>query len=302
METNQDLNYRAFTGKAEYDKAINSLKGILHGIRLDDEINFKELQELDRWAEIHSELVHQNPFYEFIQTIRTSIRDEEIPVREAIEDLYWLTQKYDKENVFYDTVSSDLQILQGICHGILADGIIKDKEVTELQKWLDNNLHLSSYYPYDELRTVLSKILADGIVDEEEKILLKAYFNQFVQLTDKELTTKIKDEVKATKISGLCALDPEISFENNLFCITGKLQRETRKVLSEKIVELGGTFKNGITKSTNYLVVGDNGNPAWAFACYGRKVEEALKMRRDGANITIVHELDLWDYIDEMNS
>ena len=31
-----------------------------------------------------------------------------------------------------------------------------------------------------------------------------------------------------------------------------------------------------MTKKTDYLIVGDNGNQAWAFACYGRKVEKAL--------------------------
>jgi hypothetical protein len=30
----------------------------------------------------------------------------------------------------------------------------------------------------------------------------------------------------------------------------------------------------------------------WAFACFGRKIEEAYSMRRDGHHVLIVHEVD----------
>jgi hypothetical protein len=37
------------------------------------------------------------------------------------------------------------------------------------------------------------------------------------------------------------------------------------------------------------------GNEFWAFACYGRKVEQAYTQRRKGHHIVIVHERDFWD-------
>ncbi|GMA55471.1 hypothetical protein GCM10025857_68280 [Alicyclobacillus contaminans] len=50
-----------------------------------------------------------------------------------------------------------------------------------------------------------------------------------------------------------------------------------------------------MTVDTDYLVVGDQGNPCWAFSCYGRKVEKAVKLRKQGRRILIIHEVDFWD-------
>ena len=67
-----------------------------------------------------------------------------IPRTETIEDLFWLCQKYENDNYYYNGVTTDLQTLQGICHGILADGIIDDKEIFALQEWLEQNTHLNT--------------------------------------------------------------------------------------------------------------------------------------------------------------
>jgi hypothetical protein len=58
---------------------------------------------------------------------------------------------------------------------------------------------------------------------------------------------------------------------------------------------------NSVSRKTNYLIVGDDGNPCWAFACYGRKVEKAINLRKQGTQIIIVHENDFWREIDGRN-
>jgi hypothetical protein len=58
-----------FTSKARADKAINSLKGILLGINLDEQVNKKEIDELKKWAENHRGLINRNPFKEFMTII-----------------------------------------------------------------------------------------------------------------------------------------------------------------------------------------------------------------------------------------
>ena len=52
-------------------------------------------------------------------------------------------------------------------------------------------------------------------------------------------------------------------------------------------------------RKTNYLIVGNAGNPCWAYACYGRKIEEAVALRKEGAQVTIVNETDFWDAVDD---
>lgn len=299
MNKIDEQSLKIYTAKAQADKAISSLKGILLGINLDEEINDKEINELKKWVVSNNELINRNPFNEFMSIIENTISNK-IPPKETIEDLYWLCQKYENDNVYYNTVTSDLQILQGLCHGILADGNINEKEVFDLNKWLEENEHLSTYYPYDELRSLILSIISDNKVDEEEKIILKAYFKQFVNLKDNKISEQIKDETSDIQISGLCTSDPNVTFENKTFCITGVLKRGNRENLQNDIIKLGGIPTESVNKKTDYLIIGDNGNPAWAFSCYGRKVEKALTLRKEGHTIMLIHEFDFADIVDDL--
>jgi len=288
-----------FTSKARADKAINSLKGILLGINLDKQVNEKEINELKEWAENHRSLINRNPFKEFMTIIDETVSNN-IPATETIEDLFWLCQKYENDNYYYNAVTTDLQTLQGICHGILADGIINEKEVRDLEKWLEQNTHLSTYYPYDEIRSLMLSIVSDGIIEEEEILILKAYLNQFVNIENKEIEKQIDQETADINISGHCTSDPNIEFDGKTFCVTGVLKSGNRSELENLISDLGGIPTKTVTKKTDYLIVGDNGNPAWAFACYGRKVEKALEMRKSGHQICLVHEFDFMDAVEDL--
>ncbi|MCX7550488.1 BRCT domain-containing protein [Xanthomarina sp. F2636L] len=288
-----------FTSKARADKAINSLKGILLGINLDEQVNEKEINELKKWAENHRSLINRNPFKEFMTIINETVSNN-IPATETIEDLFWLCQKYENDNYYYNAVTTDLQTLQGICHGILADGIINEKEVRDLEKWLEQNTHLSTYYPYDEIRSLMLSIVSDGIIEEEEILILKAYLNQFVNIENKEIAKQIDQDTADINISGHCTSDPNIDFDGKTFCVTGVLKSGNRSELEKLISDLGGIPTRTVTKKTDYLIVGDNGNPAWAFACYGRKVEKALEMRKSGHQICLVHEFDFMDAVEDL--
>jgi len=299
MKDIDTLTLNVYTSKSRADKAISSLKGLLLGINLDGDVNEAEINELKLWAADHKELIDRNPFKEFMNVIHNTASNS-IPPKETIEDLYWLCQKYENDNYYYDAVTSDLQILQGICHGILADGVINDKEIYDLQAWLDENEHLNTYYPYDEIRSLLLSVLSDKKIDEEEKIVLMAYFSQFAAIQDNEIRQKIKDTTIDVNISGHCTSEPNVSFEGKTFCITGILKRGNRENLHRDILKLGGIPTDNITKKTDYLIVGDSGNPAWAFSCYGRKVEKAINLRKDGHTITLIHEFDFSDIIDDL--
>lgn len=287
------------TIKQRADKAISSLKGILLGIKSDGTVNSNEIKELEAWVTNHYSLINKNPFKEFMILIRETISGD-IPSTEIIEDLFWLCQKYESDNYFFNGVTSDLQVLHGLCHGILADGIINEKEVFDLKNWLEDNSHLSTYYPYDEIRSLVSSIVADGIVDDEEKTILKAYINQFVDIQNQTIQKQINKETTNVHISGLCSSDPTVIFKDKTFCITGVLKRGSRTSLKADIQKLGGIPTERLTKKTDYLIVGDNGNPAWAFACYGRKVEQALNMRKEGHIISLIHEFDFSDIVDDL--
>jgi hypothetical protein len=293
METNDELTYRVYTTKSEADKAINSLKGILLGISFDGVITGDEIKELDNWCGIHYELINRNPFQEFMVTIKEALTQTDHR-EELISDLFWLCQKYEADSYYYNPATADLQTLQGICHGILADGLVEDKEVAALAEWLDNNGHLASYYPYDEIRSLVASVLADGVIDEVERKQLKAYFSEFVKLTDAGLAEKIKADIEGVMISGICSHDPILEFPGKYFCFTGVSVKAKRSDIEKQIRIMGGSFNGSVTKSTDYLIIGDGGNPCWAYACYGRKVESAIGLRKQGHKILLINENDFW--------
>lgn len=299
MSNYESLPFRQFTAKSEADKAINSLKGILLGINLDHEVNDLELKELDNWCKAHAVIIRKNPFKEFMMVIQEAIAEPDNRV-DLIQDLYWLSQKYENDNVYYNAATADLQTLQGICHGILADGIIKDEEVKMLDSWLEENEYLSTYYPYDEIRSLIISVLSDGKIDDEERERLKAFFKDFVKLSDTQLQQQIDDETAHIKIGGICTMYPDVSFDGTRFCFTGVLARAKRTELKKLITDMGGVFEDRVTHQTDYLIVGDGGNPCWAFACYGRKVEKAIGLRKEGYTLSVVHEFDFWDSVEDL--
>src|SRR6187431_3677078 len=88
-----------------------------------------------------------------------------------------------------------------------------------------------------------------------------------------------------SSIVGVCSVCPEILFEGASFCLTGKSHRYVRKDFESLILSLGGFVSGSVSKNINYLVIGSEGNPSWAYACYGRKVEMAVQLRKQGHKI-----------------
>jgi NAD-dependent DNA ligase len=138
--------------------------------------------------------------------------------------------------------------------------------------------------------------MQDKKIDVEEQKLLKEFFSEFIAIMDdRTITSPIINENQ--KIVGLCAVCPEIEFDASKFCFTGASTRYTRASLIAIVEKLGGEVTNGINKQVRYLVIGADGNPCWAYACYGRKVEKAVELRKQGVKIQIIHENDFHDAV-----
>lgn len=302
MGTNTDLNdYRKFTKPAELHKAINTLRGIVAGITTDRKVNDDEISELINWCMAHKHLVDRHPFSELIPLIE-SVCEDMIVTSDEANDIIWLCNNFISDSDYYDLITSSLQFLQGLIHGIMADGEITDAEIHSLKKWISTNSYLTGCYPFDEIESILLTILADGIVSDDERNILKAFFSNFIDLTTSyNLNKPDMDKLKHQySIGGICAVCQEIEFDGNVFCFTGESERARRNDIADIIVSHGGQFKPGVTNKTRYLIVGNKGNPCWAFSCYGRKIEDAVNRRKNGQKLTIVNEIDFWDILEDM--
>jgi NAD-dependent DNA ligase len=300
MKSYDSEHFRAFTKKSEFDKALHELNGILIGIAIDEKINQKEIQELQSWIKTYHKILNYYPYKEIYEVILNAIDDNIIDDEEK-QNLEWITNKYINSSVYYVVVTSDIQRLQGIFHGILSDNVITDEEIIKLDAWLEDNSHLIGHYPYDEVCSLITSILADHKITDEEKNHLKVFFSEFIledthSIIDFNEIQKLKQSIS---FAGVCTTNPQISFSNKQFCFTGKSNKSDRDEIIKTIKSLDGIYINSVSSKTNYLVYGDGGSPCWAYSCYGRKVEQAVNLRKNNHAIQIVYEADFWDAVED---
>jgi len=291
-------DFAKYCGPAIRDKAMNSLIGILEGINIDKNINPEELYEIKHWCQFYRKLSDKRPFDEVFEILDIALEDDVIS-NDELQDIIWCCKQNLGDGEYYDLITSGIQNIQGMLHGILADGEISNAEIYALRTWLWDHEEMKSTYPYDELCSIVSDIVKDGIITENERNTLKVFFSQFfdIRLSANVHSKEISQLKEQVKTSGICAMDPEIMICNKQFCFTGASSKTKRADIAKTIEANGGKYHDSVTLSTDYLIIGDEGNPYWAYSCYGRKIEKAMSMRKDGKRIIIAHENDFWDVI-----
>lgn len=290
--------YRQFTKPAELHKAINMLRGIVAGISSSGDVSQSEIEELANWCLLHTALKNRHPFSEIIPVIEKAISDNSIDDEER-QNILWLCNNFADNSSYYNIVTSSIQFLHGLIHGIMADSEISDSEIQSLTSWIDTNDYLQGTYPFDELNSLLHAILEDGEISEDERNTLLAFCSNIVDFRDSvNLNAPDFEELrKKYSVAGVCAYCPDISFDGKLFCFTGESYRATRAEMKAEVEALGGAMRPSVTTKTDYLIVGNAGNPCWAYACYGRKIEDAMNIRKDGGKVQIINETDFWDAV-----
>lgn len=286
--------YFKFTARSRLEKSVNSLLGLIEGIAVDGSINDSEVGFLNLWLDEHREVKNRHPFNELLPVIERAISDGVLTDEER-QDILWLCERL-RSTDFYDATTADIQRLHAILGGIAADGVISEEELKGLSAWLAEHEHLRACWPYDEVDSLLAAVLSDKKIDQQEQKMLMAFFSEFVAiLDDRTITNPHLSE--GTSVVGLCAVCPDITFSGALFCFTGTSFKYTRTQFTDVIRSLGGEVVSSISSKLNYLIIGADGNPCWAYACYGRKVEKAVELRKKGVRLILVHENDFHDAV-----
>jgi len=286
--------YWKYTTRSQLEKSINSLLGLVEGISIDGRINEAEARFFADWIAEHQELRSLHPYNEFMPVVEAALADGVLSTDER-EDITWLCNKLTAQK-FFDRTTADLQRLHAILGGVIADMQISTDELRGLRAWLDDHDHLKTCWPYDEIDSLVTSVMRDGRIDEQEHRVLHSYFSEFIAIMDGRTITRAPIEEDGA-IIGLCSSCPDITFEGRAFCFTGASIRYTRNGMADVVVGLGGEFLKTMSKKVNYLVIGAEGNPCWAYSCYGRKVEKAVELRKEGNRVVIVHESDFHDAV-----
>ncbi|MCB1104506.1 MAG: NAD-dependent DNA ligase [Opitutaceae bacterium] len=289
-------DYVYLTGRQRRDTALHVLEGFLEGIGLDHVINPREHRELQDWITDHERLGKRDlVFRELLNALTRAMSDGILEPDEVIE-ICALCQRAKSNSGYYDWATHAVQELHGVLHGIVADLTINTTELDGLVDWLDRNAEFRGLWPLTEVEAVVVKVLQDRRITESEHRLMLHFFSEF---SANPWIKRSIPELQPTDllVSGICAVDPEIELVDRTFCFTGISSKGPRRLFAGEVTKRGGNFIDTIRDDLDYLIIGDEGNPCWAFTCYGRKVEKAVHMRRNGHRLLMVHERDFWDSI-----
>jgi len=293
LESFDNNKYQAYASKAQLEKDLNILKGILFGIKADSLVNQREIGLVKDWIDAVRDFEKYFPYRVFIENLRKVIADDIITEDEA-EDLQWLCEQYlDKKNPYYNIITSATQQLTGIISGITADGKVNNEELSYLNDWLNENKYLSNTWLFDEVTKIINKVVEDGYFSaESEKQLLNISSIILSDLGDSDNSSLI-DSIK------LNPSENEIVIEGKAFCITGNSLYNTRAEIVQLIQDRGGVVRTSVSTKTDYLLICDEKNSCWAFSTYGRKVEKAMQLQSNqNHNIGFLYEVDFYKHIE----
>lgn len=178
--------------------------------------------------------------------------------------------------------------LLGLAKGILADGTVNDEEVRFLRDWAARHPEALVQWPASLIFSRLEQTIADGHIDDEERLELQSLLAALVGGTE-----SIVLGYDAPATLPLDTPPPLISWENESYVFTGRFAYGTRRHCAQEVLSRGGSVEDAVTQQTSFLVIGTFSSRDWVSSSYGRKIQKAVRLRADGFALRIVGE-DHW--------
>lgn len=268
-------------------KSLDALWGICTGLIADKKLKDLELLYLDAWLKQNND-IHDDPdVLDLICALSDIVNAEEL-TKDQHDDMMQLlsdTSAIRSSNGHY-AGEGELNEILGLIQGIMSDGVLLKSEIVYLRKRLRES-SWSNEWPVSELYRRLNEVLADGVIDKDEKEDLTA---MLTAMSGDFLSTG--DTGPGVMTLGV-DINPSIELIDKVYCFTGTFAFGTRKKCQSVCEDRGGVFSRSLTKKVNYLVMGTIATPDWMYGSYGRKLEKALFYReRDDQDIQIITERD----------
>jgi len=267
-------------------RLAHELEGLLEGISADGIINALEAERLRRWLEECARFNAVEPF-RTLDAHLTRVLEDGVVTMEECQDLLFAVRKYTKANPHFDRLRGGIHTLTGLVTGVAADGVLGEMEIAALSDWTREWQDLRGLWPFDQVSAIVDAMVSERRVTEHAAYL-------FELARQCPVAGGAPGDAQPLLTRGLCAADPVIDFAGKVFVFTGNLGDQERRDLRGLMASRGASCDEHVTAKTDYLVICHDKNPFWAFASYGRKVEEANALTSDGHRILIVREADLW--------
>ncbi|XVH59345.1 BRCT domain-containing protein [Providencia hangzhouensis] len=286
----------AFNYKRNRDKLFANLISIIDGVLSDCELSDSEILYITTWLS-DSEVISSNPFVMLLQERISRVLDDGVITaeeRQEIKQTLLDVQRaiMDMPNVDLYSKESDINLLNGLCKGIVADKDLSIDEINYLDWWLTQNGMLKRNYPGKHLYQLVKTIKEDGAIDQNESDLL---YKALVDFSGTDLNTGIVDGLSCQLP---CDDIDSLDLYGASFCLTGNFVLGKRSIVSKMIEDAGGSVTDRVTQSTDYLVIGGLSSRDWRYSTHGRKIEKAIDDRDSGkSSVKITTEDILMKYL-----
>lgn len=177
--------------------------------------------------------------------------------------------------------------LIGMCKGVLADGIVNEDEANVLMRWLRANEEAKAQWPGNIIHSRICEYLEDGVLDRDERDELFDFLASFTGKPGQPLEANLSTALPFDSPM------PDLFFDGEAYCLTGRFAYGSRKECQLEIQALGGSIHKNPLKSGCIVVVGTLGSRDWMHSTHGRKIEQAIKYRESGCPVGIISE-DHW--------
>ena len=255
----------------------------------DGEITEQELLYLDTWL-LEAKSLQDNVIFQQIRDHIIDIRFDGKVTKDELEELkstLLLIQRdiLDLPNIDLYSKESDMHLLSGLCKGVISDNKLNDDEIRYLNWWLSQNGLLKNNYPGSELYRLVTDILADGIITEEERHQLKY---MLIDFTGSDPENGVVDGLAM----GKSFFDDisDVDFTDKVLCFTGKFIYGPRAKCEEKAWELGCLTIKDWRSDLDYLIVGTLNSRDWIYQSFGRKIEKAKEYQKQGHKVKVITE------------
>ncbi|MBN6363529.1 BRCT domain-containing protein [Providencia huaxiensis] len=286
----------AFNYKRNRDKLFANLISIIDGVLSDCELSDSEILYITTWLS-DSEVISSNPFAMLLQERISRVLEDGVITaeeRQEIKQTLLDVQRaiMDMPNIDLYSKESDINLLNGLCKGIVADKDLSIDEINYLDWWLTQNGMLKRNYPGKHLYQLVKTIKEDGVIDQNESDLL---YKALVDFSGTDLNTGIVDGLSCQLP---CDDIDSLDLYGASFCLTGNFVLGKRSIVSKMIEDAGGSVTDRVTQSTDYLVIGGLSSRDWRYSTHGRKIEKAIDDRDSGkSSVKITTEDILMKYL-----
>jgi hypothetical protein len=144
-----------------------------------------------------------------------------------------------------------MAVLLGLIRGVLADGVLNEKEILALNAWLGNHGKLLTHWPANAIAERIQAVLADGIITPDESKNLAETLTRILGCDSTSWSTL--DPLPAAETPRPAQ---PIVIPGRSFMLAGNFLYGTHSRCQDAILRRGGLTDKIVGPSLDYLVVG----------------------------------------------